>query len=162
MWYQKICGFRGTHGTHSNDATAHRCCVRWSRWTLDNSGCISSGSVYILFYPFLGVMPHRVNATVRPVGLEFIVTRLVRPVITAKIVKRNASAKMEQLATISPVRLLKDSYRNGRNTASLQFWKYETSRDIKKLLSKFEINRLNGFCVIQESLDIGNRIAPYV
>ena len=51
-------------------------------------------------------MPHRVNATVRPVGLEFIVTRLVRPVITAKIVKRNATAKMEQLATISPVRLL--------------------------------------------------------
>lgn len=48
------------------------------------------------------VMPHRVNATVRPVGLEFIVTRLVRPVITAKIVKRNATAKMEQLATISP------------------------------------------------------------
>jgi hypothetical protein len=57
-------------------------------------------------YIFLGVMPHRVNATVRPVGLEFIVTRLVRPVITAKIVKINATAKMEQLATISPVRLL--------------------------------------------------------
>ena len=27
----------------------------------------------------------------------------------------------------------KDSYRNGRNTASLQFWKSETSSDIKKL-----------------------------
>ena len=58
-----------------------------------------------LIHPFLGAMLHRVNATVRLVGLEFIVTRLVRPVITGKIVKRNATAKMEQLATISPVRL---------------------------------------------------------
>ena len=27
----------------------------------------------------------------------------------------------------------KDSYRNERNTASLQFWKSETSRDIKQI-----------------------------
>ena len=46
----------------------------------------------------------------------------------------------KQAAIYSEVRgLTKDSYRNGRNTASLQFWKSETSRDIKKIvLTSFE------------------------
>ena len=54
---------------------------------------------------------------------------------------RKAKKSQKTLAEISfffycssvPVSLYKDSYRNGRNTASPEFWKSETGRDIKKL-----------------------------